>query len=751
MCKYVKLNFKFALWLTLMMFSLFSYAQTLEPIRTGRPTAGGLVDEWTSLCATDGFNNFHVTFNFSGGIFQADNRFRIVMSDETGDFNNSTEVGATDNSFNTAFFDVTGSFRVPDGTYGTGYRLRIESTNPVMTGPEFGPFEAYKITSQQLILNDFNDVVLCGGTPETITLNEIDPSFTYRWYRNNTLISGQTGLSLTVSQPGEYYAEINYGSCRDAVLSNRVNVSSITPGNLTIEGGDTVDICANESYELVASIDDPAFTYRWFKDGVEITGLPPYSPSYTTPTSNQFGVYHLEIEVGGCSSRSQDVTVRQKSDTTFEVTLTSDPTQIIFPGETIQLGVDHNATGSVSIRWFKDGVLIPGVSGTPINAVTPGVYQAEVTETTGACPVSKLSPEYTILGVNDMAVTIRTGTDFQECVSERTELSMVGIRVTATDGNEYDISQDKIDKLCQPDAGGAIILRLQWFKDTVAIAGAEAKTFNVTSYNDNGEYYLNITVGTLTADSNIINLLLGVGEIEITSSSSSNSLCPGESIFLSIGNFAGYTYTWFKDGTEITVADSFNVEVTEVGSYSVTLDGFGCQINVAEVEIVEFDDTVLEVSPSTNAVLPTGGSVTLEASGADSYEWYDEAGNLLSTNETLDVNALGTYTVIGTVGGCTAQREVNVIEDDGMLIIPNIISPFNGDGVNDTWELPNRFAFQTNVQVIIFNSAGKEVLNTTDYQNDWPVNNNLRDGMLFYFKVIKDNSLVKAGTISILQ
>ena len=123
----------------------------------------------------------------------------------------------------------------------------------------------------------------------------------------------------------------------------------------------------------------------------------------------------------------------------------------------------------------------------------------------------------------------------------------------------------------------------------------------------------------------------------------------------------------------------------------------------------------------------------------------------MSTNETLDVSTLGTYTVVGTVGGCTAQREVNVVEDDGKLVIPNIITPFNGDGINDTWELPNRFAFQTNVQILIFNSKGEEVLNTTDYQNNWPEDNNLRDGMLFYFKVIRENNLIKAGTISILQ
>jgi hypothetical protein len=743
MFKYLKINLKSILKLALLLLSFSIYGQTLEKPRLN----------FTAGCATDSFNNFSFEFDFSGGIFNSDNEFRIELSDENGDFTTVQDLGRiTEPNANTMFFDIPGSFSVPNGTYGTGYRIRIRSTSPAMEGPGSDPFGAYDITSEQLILNNFTDVVLCNGNPQTVSLNEIDPNFNYKWYKDNSLIVGETGLSLTITQPGEYYAEVDYGACADVVRSNKVVAQVINSSSLTILGDNTVDLCADQSYDLEASIDDPSFTYKWFKDGVQITGLPDYLPIYTTPTADQFGVYHLEIEIGGCSSSSQDVTLQQKSDTSFNVTISGNPTDIIFPGETIELVVSHDASGTVDITWFEEEEgEIPGVSGDTLIVPGPGVYYAVVTESSGDCPVSVNSDTREYLGVNEMFVTVRAGTDYEECNSASTELAMVGISVTASDGNDYNISQEKIDKLLAPDSGGAIIMRLQWFKDTVAITGAEAQTFNVNSYTDNGEYYLNVTVGPLTADSNIINLLLGVGDVEIVSSSPSNALCPGESIFLTIDDFPGYTYTWFQDGAAMTVTDPLNVEVTEIGTYSVTLDGFGCQINITEIEIVEFDDTVLEVSPSTNAVLPTGGTITLTASGADSYEWYDAAGNLLSTNETLDVGILGTYTVIGTVGGCNAQRDVNVIEDDGMLIIPNIITPFNGDGVNDRWELPNRFAFQPNVQVIIFNSRGEQVLNTTDYQNNWPEDNNLKDGMLFYFKVIKDNSLVKAGTISVLQ
>ena len=745
MCKYLKTNVKPILKLAILLLSLNMYGQTID-----KPTLG-----FSSACGSDGFNNFNFSFVFRDGLFDTANTFNVVLSDENGDFGTNPPVifSVTDSNINTFPTNpVNGSFSVPDDAFGTGYRIKVIASNPNVESPPSDPFEMYRITSEPLILNDFNDdLVLCNGVAETVSLNITDPNVQFVWYRNTSPITSEFGSSLTITQPGEYYAEINYGGCPDAVISNKVFARVVNSSSLTIQGDNSVELCADQSYDLVASIDDPAFSYRWFKDGNELTSLPDYTPIYTTPTSDQFGVYHLEIEISGCSSRSQDVTLAQKSDAGFPVTISGNPTEIVFPSEEFTLTVTHGASGPVDIKWFNADGEIPGATGDTLNINGPGEYYAEVTETGGDCPVAVLSDTREILGVNEMFVTIRPGTDYSECVSATTELTMVGIRVIATDDNEYDISQEKIDKLLAPDSTGAIIMRFQWFKGGVAITDAESITYNVNSYTENDEYYLNLEVGSLSADSNVLNILLGVGDVEIVSSSPSNALCPGESIFLSITDFTGYTYTWFQDGVPITVPDPLSIEVSEIGTYSVTLDGFGCQINVAEVEIVEFDDTVLEVSPSTNAVLPVGGSVTLEASGADSYEWYDEAGNLLSTNETLDVSTLGTYTVVGTVGGCTAQREVNVVEDDGKLVIPNIITPFNGDGINDTWELPNRFAFQTNVQVIIFNSKGEEVLNTNDYQNNWPENNNLKDGMLFYFKVIRENNLIKAGTISILQ
>ncbi len=730
------------------VYSMKTYGQTLQP-----PTFN-----FTFACANSGTNNFTVSFSYNLA-FDMNNVFTIELSAPDGSFDDPTKnrnLGSITGENATFFVDRDFSF--PADTYGSNYRIRIISSMPAIEGPPSDPFEAYFIDSTNpLVLNDDdgvfgNDVVLCGGGSKTLSVNGTNPDFNYLWFKINAtgtdeLIPGETGSSIEVSQPGKYYAAVDYGACTQTGLgirSNNIDVILVNPTGLMIAGDNTVEICADETYEFEATVDDPSFVYQWFKDGTPITGLPDYSPRYTTPSSNQFGVYHVEINIGGCVSRSQDVTVQQKSGDSIDVDIVGTDTRVLLPGgvDGTSLEISHTAPAAptTTIRWFRDGNLLLGRNIATIFITQPGVYFAEVIDDSGTCAVSKKSPEFTVLETVNLSTEIRRSTDYIECNTETTTLSIVGIQAEATDGNMYDLSPDQI-----------LLLNFQWFKDTASVPGATLNQLDINSYNDNGTYQLNVSVATLSSNSNELPVLLSLVGVEIQSSSTSNNLCPGETITLTMPIVSGFTYRWFKDGTELTVSDPSTLIVDEIGVYSVTFEGFGCLNNVPEVEIIEFDDSVLEVNPSSTAVLEPGETITLEASGADSYEWLNEMGDILSTNETVDINALGEYTLIGTVGTCRAERKINVVEDDGKLVIPNIVTPFNGDGINDTWELPNRFAFQTDVQVIIYDSRGREVLNTTDYQNNWPENNNLKDGMLFYFRVIRDNNLIKAGTISILQ
>lgn len=703
--------------------------------------------KFTSACATRGvFNEFSVDVSYKDAPFiDPNNSFTLELSDPNGSFDDPSKVISLKNNIKESSFSFTIKFQLQEGIYGDKYRVRVKSTHPVIESEDSDEFPAYFLPSVRPTLNNFEDIVLCSGTTSTeigVTFSDgvTDPEvFQYQWFLDDVPYQ-VAGSKITASQPGNYSAKIIASGDCSIQSSNVINLSFFDSLDVEInDGGSSALICANETFTFKTDIEDRSYKYKWYRDGKLIEGLPDYSPTYTTPDNDQLGAYYLEIEAdNGCKNRSQGFALQPKIDGSFEVDISGAKTQILIPGQSVRLVSGVSVSSSYKYQWFLDGKPITGGNRSSTGAAVPGVYYVVVTDDSSSCAVSVTSPETTILEVNSLATTIRTSTNYEDCVSSETTLSIVGVKAEATDGQEYDLSSEQIEELTY-----------QWLKEGVPVSGAVQKELKIGSYEENGEYSLQVSISSLSSESEKLIVALGL-EAEVASTSPSNTLCPGLPITLSVNLTSGVTYTWSKDDVDLTVTDPSSLEVTEAGMYKLTYEGLGCKKDI-EVEVKEFDESVIEVSPSTTAVLPPGSTISLSASGADSYEWYDENNKLLSENESVDVSELGNYKLVSKVGSCTAEKQIQVVEDDGKVTIPNVLTPFNGDGVNDTWQLPNRFAFQPNVQVIIYNSSGQEVLNTTDYQNNWPQNNNIKDGMLFYFKVIKKNSLVKAGTISVLE
>ncbi len=87
-----------------------------------------------------------------------------------------------------------------------------------------------------------------------------------------------------------------------------------------------------------------------------------------------------------------------------------------------------------------------------------------------------------------------------------------------------------------------------------------------------------------------------------------------------------------------------------------------------------------EVDLGNDTLLPPGETLVLDAGIQNAWEW-----STGETSQTIEVSGPGTYTVIVTNEyGCTATDEIMVSMEVG---IPNFFTP-NGDGINDTWEIP---------------------------------------------------------------
>lgn len=140
-------------------------------------------------------------------------------------------------------------------------------------------------------------------------------------------------------------------------------------------------------------------------------------------------------------------------------------------------------------------------------------------------------------------------------------------------------------------------------------------------------------------------------------------ICSGSAATLSptvTGGNPAYTYSWKKDGVQLTQTTS-SISVTEIGTYMVTVaDNTNCAPVSQSIVVTE---SPTPAAPTANgAVICAGSATSLSATApGGAYEWYDASvgGNLLISNATYVTPILfatKTYYVQTVVNGCTSPR-----------------------------------------------------------------------------------------------
>lgn len=138
---------------------------------------------------------------------------------------------------------------------------------------------------------------VCTNDSFTLTATPPIAGSTYYWYRGDTKIGETTANSYTVAAPdnlaGEYYVQVGSGGDCD-VQSNRVKISRLDniTASITTTGGNV--LMPGKTRVFTASTTAQAPSYKWFKDGVEITG-----ETGATYTANAAGKYKVEVTQGG--------------------------------------------------------------------------------------------------------------------------------------------------------------------------------------------------------------------------------------------------------------------------------------------------------------------------------------------------------------------------------------------------------------------------------------------------------------------
>ena len=727
-------------------------SQTLnKPTPADNPNQPGF-SIWSAACASENFNEYFVDFTWNTPLVNNNNTFILELSDANGSFDSPIEL-ATDNTKNTTF-SFNFSFDLPTTTRGEGYRMRVRSTGPALTGIQSDPFPMYYIDFNSPLLISPNGsgnipsggtLEICDGNTITLAAHNIPNANTYQynWYRSGTLLT-EKGPSLTVSQAGMYHVELDYGSiCSGSAntLSNDITVTVGTSLGIAINTPSKTALCAGETVDLVTNITGQGLTYTWLKDGVALTTPTVDLDTYTVDTSvaGFEGNYQVEIVgIGTCLERSAGIPITNAGD--FIVTRNNEAALVLLPGGSNTLSVTSSASG-VTYQWFRNGTALPGATTNTLNTNQIGTYYAQITLSEGACTTTFKNSEATeIASPSSFQITINYLTPYTACSNTNIALGVTTINAVLANGSTINATADLLPSFVY-----------QWRKDGIAVTGATSQNISLTEIVDNGNYTLEGTLNSFNPISNALPVQLLINEILTISSTSLTTCNTSDPITISTTtNLTGETFDWFYNGTNLN-ATTTQLNITAPGTYRLLISKNGCPLNSNDLVISELDPSLITLDSPPTVIFPEGGSRTVTANGGTAYRWYNSNNELVSSTSSINLQEEGAYLLIANIDACEITRQITASLLDTFKV-PNVIT-VNGDGVNDLWILPNTYSRNPEINVTIYNDKGVEVFNQFDYQNNWPQSSTAfpKQNMVFFYKIRNAREVLKQGTITVIR
>ena len=216
------------------------------------------------------------------------------------------------------------------------------------------------------------------------------------------------------------------------------------------------------------------------------------------------------------------------------------------------------------------------------------------------------------------------------------------------------------------------------------------------------------------------------------------SICSGEQVNFALIADSPSTFSWFANSNSNVKGMSINPQSTNIindtlinltdSFQTVTYNVIPTSINgkcqgVSKIiSIKVFPKPKITFSVSRNN-LCEGDSIILMAYGGNTYSWTGPDGFTSNTQNPIisdiTVNKFGYYKVVVTdTNGCSDTGRINVMRSSQpCFFIPTIFTP-NGDGINDTWEIPGIKDYP-NCEVHVFNRWGQLLFSSIGYKSAW--------------------------------
>jgi hypothetical protein len=577
------------------------------------------------------------------GVYNSGNTFTAQLSNASGSFTNPVNIG-TVTSTAAGIIPATIPANTPPGS---GYRIRVISSSPVIIGTNNGTNLTIGLTTNPTVtLSVSPNDTICLGTPVTFTATASIPSpaFTYTWYKGNNPMPINTTdtfyTTSTVANNDTFIVKISNNGCAvpdyDSIKMT-VNTPAIPTISVTVSPNDT--ICSNTAVTFTAIVTQAGTNVPvWYKNNNPLSvgsGLT-YAPPAGTISNNDIFKAVLTSN-GNCVST---VPVKDSIKMTVSPALTPSVVVTVSPNDTICAGtpvtfaaVPTNGSSSPAptYSWYKNGTFVStGISYTPAagSVGNNDIYRVQMTvnDTIGCYSTTlvKDSIRMTVNPVVTPTVSVQVSPNDTVCT---------GTLVTCT---------------AQVTGNGTAT-------PTWTANGASAGTGGTYSFTATANTWVKATVTSNAAcpspatvkDSVLIVVNPIVTPAVSITANPGNSICAGQQVTFTasaLNTAPGNThYQWFKNGDSILINGTGSSYIPPVGTVN-TNDTFYVIINstqpCATVTAITSNQIIMTVNqnvvPGVNisvnagSVVCAGTAVTFHAHTTNggtpgnppAFQWY---------------------------------------------------------------------------------------------------------------------------------